>query len=297
MIKISKIIKTGLLGAILAIGFTGCIETKAYPPEYKKLHGTPEEINITYNFVDEINKKNIDNQRLINILQKKLSKNSNFFDKRRTYTVNYDVYYYGGKKVSYLPGMFNISYINGGHYGKNVETFVKFSFPIKIQNTNNIYNINIKFDPNYSITNNAVVLGHDIKLLNPFNVLKQDAMKMFNSLKNTPIIIRRSLKFKGEINTKYPDKAVYANFKRILGNYSWRDYNRDISEVKKQNTFSLMVNKTEFPLFVEVYPYRDGSKVIYSTNLGYIIDSKGNSTLSHKKIEELHKKIKDIINN
>jgi len=303
MIKINKILTTGTLGAILAIGLTGCLNTTAYPPEDKKLDVIPKEINLTYKFKDEINKTNISNEKIIGIFQKRLSKNSNIPDLRRTRRINSGFYYYQGKKIYYSSNTFYIDYINGGHQGrKDVESSVKFEIPIKIKQMNQIYNINIKFNKNYTIVDKAIVLGDEITLIKPLPVLKQDAIEMFNSLKTKPITISRSIEFKGEINTKFPDKAIYANFKRILGEFvNWRYWNQTsnekISESKKQNSFNLKIRGNSHPLHVEVYPYRDGSKVRYSTTIKYTIDSNGNSTLSEKDVENLHKRIKNIINN
>ena len=153
----------------------------------------------------------------------------------------------------------------------------------------------------YTIKPYTDAIGIKHKPLDKPNKLEDDAKRMFNSIKE-PIKITRSVEFKGEVNTKYPAKAVYANFKRILGEFkNWNSWTRNsgerISESKKQNSFILKLNERLYPLHVEVYPYRDGSKVVYSAKLKYTIDSKGNTTLTKEDIKQLHKKIEDIINN
>jgi len=76
----------------------------------------------------------------------------------------------------------------------------------------------------------------------------------FDSL-SKPISFLRTYKLKNEIVTTFPDKSVYANFVRKLGQYEYNSREK-ISEVKKKNTFNFKFQGRNYPLYVEVYPYQ-----------------------------------------
>jgi len=122
--------------------------------------------------------------------------------------------------------------------------------------------------------------------------INSDVEHIFSKL-NT-LYISRSFKLQEEINSKYPAQSIYANFKRMVGNYSYRN-NEHITESKKQNTFNLNVNGKNLPLYVEVFPYREGSKVKYSTTLPYKITQNG-SDLTKQDIENIKSQIAKIVN-
>jgi len=288
--KINKILTAGLIGATLVIGFTGCVSE---PLPAKKI--SIRDVGVIkqeYKFNDKLSKEEVSKNSIIHNLINKMSKNSNYYSIRRRGLREY------GKNISYKDNILKIEYINGEKHTTGTENLTKviFKLPCKItEKSKNDFLLNIKFSVNYDIKPFKDAIGMEIKPLDKLSNLENDAIKLFNVVKK-PITIKRYIEFKGEINTKYPDKAVYANFKRILGNYSWRE-NEKINDVKKQNTFTLKVNDKLYPLYIEVYPYRDGSKVVYSTTLRYVIDSKGGSTLNAKDVKALHKKIEDIVNN
>jgi len=50
------------------------------------------------------------------------------------------------------------------------------------------------------------------------------------------------------------------------------------------------------PLYVEVYPYRNGSKATYLVDLPYTIDSKGGMSINNKDIDVIKDKIEQIVN-
>jgi len=305
MMKINQILTTGLLGATLAIGFTGCGGTPIPP---KQMNASKiDAINIEYKFKDELQKIAISKQELSNILKQQIS-NSSAYTKKVIKSQNARKTY--GHVVEYKNNILTIDYLNGNQncgnqckskYGQVTQVIFDMNINIKEKSKNNFL-ITASFPQQYTIKPDSSFVGSEFDPLDKPNKLEADAKRMFNSLKDKPLEIQRKIEFKGEVNTKYPDKAVYANFKRILGEFvNWRSWSRSsnerISESKKQNSFILKVNGKSYPLHVEVYPYRDGSKVVYSTTLKYTINSKGNSTLNAKDIKELQKKIEDIINN
>jgi len=300
MVKMNQILKTGLLGATLAIGFTGCLGSK--PAIHKQMNNLKvDKINLEYKFQDELQSNSISQREILDVIKDNISSNSKYIKKVIKHNPTRNTY---GYIVEYKDNVFTINYVNGNQncgnycnskYGQVTQVIFDVKLNIK-EKSKNDFLIQGLFPQEYTIKPDSNVFGFEFSSLDNLNNLEKDAKRMFNSLKDKPLQIKRSIEFKSEVNTKYPDKAVYANFKRILGSYSWRN-NENISDVKKQNSFNLKVNGKSYPLHVEVYPYRDGSKVTYSTNLEYTVDSKGGSTLNVKDIKELHKKIENIINN
>ena len=289
MAKINKFLTIGMIGATLAIGLTGCGGMNNPLPPKQMTSAKIDTINVRYKFNDNINNISLTHSQMVQKITSHMKSNSKYINKKRRWNGGYnDVY---GKTVKNDNNEIIITYVNGDdncYKCENRESLTKviFKLPIKItENSKNNFTVSSSFPTNYIIRPHTDSLGMEHETLDSPSKLETDAKKMFNSLKTKPLTISRSVKFKGEVNTKYPDKAVYANFKRILG------------ESNKQNSFILKVKEKSYPLHVEVYPYRDGSKVVYSTTLGYTLDSKGGSTLSAKDIMELHKKIEAIINN
>lgn len=94
--------------------------------------------------------------------------------------------------------------------------------------------------------------------------LEADAKSTVSKL-NTIVVSESFIKeytatIEGEVNSKNTDSEVFGNFKRILGGWG-SDYQ---SDAKKANVFSLKVGDNSLPITIEVYPYRGGSKVVYS---------------------------------
>lgn len=302
----NKVLTTAVVGVTLAIGFSGCGGmNNPLPP--KQMNSTKiDSINVDYKFNDNINDISLSKNKMIQVITSHMSKNSKYKKKTIRNNPTKDTY---GQIVNFKDDHIVINFINGdqncSRKCENGESLTKvfFKLPTKVtENTKNNFTINSSFPVNYTIRPHTDAIGMEHETLDMPSKLEADAKKIFNSLKSKPLTISRSIEFKGEVNTKYPDKAIYANFKRILGEFrNWRYWSRTnnerISESKKQNSFDLKINKKSYPLHVEVYPYRNGSKVTYSTTLEYTIDSNGNSTLNPKDIKELHKKVESVINN
>ena len=68
------------------------------------------------------------------------------------------------------------------------------------------------------------------------------------------------------------------------------------TDIKKENSFNLSLNNINFPLQVEVYPYREGSKVVYTAPLSYTISSTGEVTLAKDDIDSIAILVNKIIN-
>ncbi len=275
--KINQILTTGVLGATLAIGFTGCGQSNLKP---KTVRNSPTSKSYTFIKTD-LSDKNVKSS-ILNRLN-------------RRYNIYKTTKYYNHERVKIE--------VDQKEHKINVD----------IRESSPLCDGHIVFDKTYKLneTKNNIVLT----LTNPKNVnfskdifytnligsklcmfegSTKDAIKAINYLPNK-IMLGRSIGFKGEVNSKYSMKSVYANLKRKLKPVSKRY--ESITPDKMKNKFYLDLDGYTYPTYFTVYPYRNGSKVVYSANLTYSIDSNGNTTLTKEDIKKLHKKIKNIINN
>ena len=305
MFNLSKTLKISLVGATLAVAFTGCGGMNNPLPPKQMQSQKSDTIEMSYKFNDDINDQQLSKNDMIRSVTTHMSNNSRYKNKRIIH--NRNVRPIAGKTVQYKDGNLVIDYVNGDkncHKCPNREALTKvfFELPTSIEETSkNSFNLKSSFPNQYTVRAHTDAVGMEHSTLDQPAVLEKDAINIFNSLKNKPITIKRKVEFKGEVNTKYPDKSVYANFKRLMGEFrNWRWWsstsNEKISETKKQNSFNLKVGNSSYPLHVEVYPYREGSKVTYTATLSYNIDSQGNATLKSSDIQDLHKKIEKIVN-
>ena len=202
---------------------------------------------------------------------------------------------YKGLKVNKNNNIYTFNYVNetllnsGNTYSGNTYTKTNTLFNVHATQVSNTITFNFPLTSTKEVETflnaSSSALGSEIRL-------ETDMKKIFSKLNTIPI--NKYYALNEEINSKYPAQSIYANFKRMIGKYSYRS-NERISESKKANTFNLKVNGQSLPLHVEVFPYRDGSKVKYSTELPYKITSNG-SNLTKQDIENIKVQITEIVN-
>ena len=215
-----------------------------------------------------------------------------------------DLYHVGGIEVSKHLNKYIIDYKYGTHFHGNNALYlteVVFKLQYKVLNNNTLeflYPISYTFIPGTDAT------GFSIDPLDKITNLEQDINRIFNKLDTIKIKIKRTYILKGEINAKYPSESIYANFKRILGTwnkgYYYTSSGKKVSstDIKKENTFILPVGKKYYyPIEIKVYPYRNGSKVIYKSVIPYTIGSDNTCSLTKEDIEKAKKFILKIVNN
>ena len=294
-------IKTFTATAVISLSILGC-STGPQPTQIKTITSPKKEITIKLNFPkkDPItdNKLKINKVQLLNEIKNK----TYHYSKYR----KYGVVRYGpindvaGIYVTYNNTNYKINYIRGEDYastGDIYKTEVIFKIPYKY----NINSIKLIYPNQYTLTPCNDAIGMGIDLLDKTSNLKKDVFNILNNLKNTKLYISKKYILKGEINTKYPANSIYANFKRLMGqytdNYYWTDSREKISPIEKKNVFNLKIKNNNYPLYIKVYPYRNGSKVVYKAYISYKINSDGTSTLTRQDIENAKKEIEKVINN
>jgi len=269
------------LTSIIVITMSGCGE--APKPVTKQLIKV-QPIKITFPKVDPITEEKIslNNLNLTNFITK-LSKY-----KRYRHVSNYkSLRYYRGVRVEDHKNIISISYINE-LIASSLHEESKATFDFLYEKKDNILIFQYPVSYTYIKEGSFPVQP----LLDSLENLEADSKNIFSQLKN--LSLDKKYKLIGEINSDFPATSIYANFKRMLGNYSYSG-NEKISESKKQNTFNLNVKGKNVPLYVEVFPYREGSKVKYSTVIPYKISQEG-SSLTKQDIDDIKAKITKIVN-
>ena len=211
-----------------------------------------------------------------------------------------------GFKTSNTEQSVIAEYINGTDWGNRYEeqhySREIASFGYKISPSGDMYDIVVAFPAQLTMAKGV----DPIPISGPsFFCKSEDAMDdltvKFNNLDNA--FIPRDLDLKGEINVEFDNSSVYANYERKIGRYKslektevstenstrpikkrhYSQNDRTGKEVKmddmdKKNIFNLKVNDEELPLEINVYPYRNGSKVVYQVTIPYKMTSKASIT-------------------
>lgn len=286
MKKLLLITKLGLFSIIFVLGVNGCQKN---PVQVKSI-GTIKSDKVVQFEVEKLTSKKIDNLNLVDFSSKIME--LSHLDKYDSYG-QCPVPDVRGVKVTKKREGYLIEYLNGRYYcnlGHTVATKISYLFKTKYQDSKIIFN----YPKSYKHSVGETLFGEH-EQFDTTSKLERDIQNIYQNLHK--ITIDKVYNFSGEIDTKYPDKSIYANFKRFLGNYDYIINPEEIDELKKRNTFSLEFKDRSYPLYVEVVPYRNGSKVTYSTEFYYSVSTDGKSSFSKNDILELHKKVQKIIEN
>jgi len=283
----------------ISLSIFGC-STGPQPTQTKPITSPKKEITIKLNFPkkDPVTNQSlqIHKNQLLSQIEDDMYNFSNYY--KFKIIGHGPVDKYAGIEITRNPNYYNIDYKNG-EYNTNqwFLTKVKFQVPYKYS-TNSIKLI---YPNQYTLIPCNDAIGVKIDLLDKPSNLKKDVFYVLNNLKNIKLSISKKYILKGVINAKYSADSIYANFKRLMGQYTgkyyWTNSTKSISPIEKENTFNLKIKKKIYPINIKVYPYRNGSKVVYKAYISYRINSDGTSTLIRQDIENAKKEIKEVVNN
>lgn len=289
----------GTMTSALLIGLSGCgpAAMQVKPMSGLSVSDRTKVLKLNFPEVDPVNgEKIIFNPNRYNFSNQiiKLSKYSKFHITR-----NGTIPDYKGLKVNKSSNKYILDYANG-EYNTNSWYLNSAKFTI-FYKTLNYNKISFTLDDKYKYQPCSDAIGVDIDPLDSLQNLENDSKNILSKIGTLQIVINKRYHFTGDINSKYEANSIYANFKRLAGTYNWHSYygNSDkekLTEVKKENSFNLKVNGKYIPLHVEVYPYRNGSKVQYEAYIPYTISSNGSASLSKIDIEKLKSEIANIVN-
>lgn len=298
-----SLMKNAIVILCASIMFVGCASVKQKPPVVTNLKESQKPVTIKFNtkYMSK-HDKNIFKYQIIPAFyssskypryKKEFSSASNHVDGVRLVKNKTDLV------IDYVYG--NISENSSRRY--EYVSKVVFKCPI-LEDTQdeNSYTLKIKYPTSYTVSTHTGRLG-DFDFVDPVDKLKKDAQHIYDNLVNSEM--KYTHKFTGEVNTKYPSDAIYANFQRLSGVYNrrqntwWSDSQSNVSghDIKKGNVFTLKYNGKAYPLKIDVYPYRDGSKVVYKSFVDYTINGKNEASLNDEIMKNIRQAITKIINN
>ena len=294
--KIKFVISLILFGLI----FIGC-GAGQLPPQTIPLSNGENKIKLIVPSIDLVGSP-IQDKQILDSLGLQLSDNSSYEKKTercRNGGMSCPLLQIVGVSSMYSNSQLSLIYTNGENYKPaRYEAKDIFNFPVSVQNdtTKGLYNFLVQY-PSSVISNSATDgLGKTIKQLDTLANLDADAKKLFTNLMNKKIPL--NLKIDGEINTKFNNASIYANFERKLGVYIWKaneiTTNMDITK-EKYFIYKFSDGKL-LPLHIKVYPYQDGSKIVYDIVVPYWVDMKGGMSISKQDIDTIRADIIKIAN-
>ncbi|MBI2384045.1 MAG: hypothetical protein HYV18_08240 [Gammaproteobacteria bacterium] len=124
--------------------------------------------------------------------------------------------------------------------------------------------------------------------------LAADMLRVYNHLKGS---IQRSVLVQGDADVEYEEKAIYANFERILGKYVPAQNDPVIKAFdpnRGSNFYKLRRGDTVQPVQVTIYPYRDKSKAVFEFFYSYYVVGDGTNTYSEQDVQSLKEKLAAI---
>ncbi|KAA1012927.1 hypothetical protein FVF58_08990 [Paraburkholderia panacisoli] len=153
----------------------------------------------------------------------------------------------------------------------------------------------ISLEPNVSVTRGTDAIGIPLSALAPTPALESELHDVLSNPDR--IIVRRQTHVEGEINVAFNSESTYANFMRKLGKYSFaRGDEPKTNDIEKSGAYKLTIGVETIPLFVDVVPYRNGSKVMYKMDVPYMLSASGAASPRQGDIDEAKKQIARVAN-
>lgn len=291
-------IKLGLLSAFVGLIFSGCGTAQLPPQQIAIAKQTSQVLSVKS---VNLSGDSIDKNTILSTVGNQFINGSSYRKKTSYPACNgCQIWNIVGVESKYSNERINLVYTSGEKYssGKIIEAKDVFNFPVNVEfdTKNGLYKITVDY-PDNVITNSAKDgLGATIDQLDNLKNLENDAKRLYANLKNQKVALE--LAINGEINTKYNDSSTYANFERMLGVYRWNDREKPTNvDIAKEKYFAFKLpDGQSMPLHIKVYPYQNGSKVVYDMPIKYSLDMNGGMSLSKQDMENIKKQISKIAN-
>lgn len=180
------------------------------------------------------------------------------------------------------------------------------NFDSLIESRKAIYMLEISASEDvYQVTMNCPKSYHDIGTLRggalpssePY-ITAEQAVQNFATIceKSAPAI--QSVEYvKGEIDSKFGSEDVFANFSRLLRLQS--DLKKEevkAFDIEKAEVFALSIPELDTALALSVFPYRGGSKALYSIKYPYTVRADGTSSYDPAVIAQARMRIEAVAN-
>lgn len=309
----------------LGIGFSGCVISTADKQVLKVPTNSTKTIQKEMFYVDTITKKEVTPEEFSKNIVPTFDYKKKYIDLSYSDCNEYGHCFITGTKAEVKQNVLNSYFIRG--YGNKpntprnepkshfkiydindkdmVRSLAVVQIPFKYEFKNNKFYVNATY-PN---TFDNYVIGkyglNDIPAFASEEEIKNETMKSFSNLEN--IQINREFELVSEVNSEYNTESIEANFKRLLQRFSilgfvHKDFIQQLGEERfsslmRENPYVISYNKELFPIKYKIVPYRNGTKVIYTADLLYKLNSNGTATITDKDIVKIKKVVEDIVNN
>ncbi len=309
----------------LGIGFSGCVVSTADKQVLKVPTNSTKTIQKEMFYVDTITKKEVTQEEFSQNIIPTFDYKKKYIDLSYNDCNEYGHCFITGTKAELKQNVLNSYFIRGyGHkpntpryepqshfkiYDINDKDMVRslalVQIPFKYEFKNNKFYVSATY-PN---TFDNYVIGkyglNDIPAFTSEQEIKNETMKSFANLEN--IQINREFELISEVNSEYNTESIEANFKRLLTRftilgYAHKDFIQQLGEKRfnllmEENHYVISYNKELFPIKYRIVPYRNGTKVMYTINLLYKLNSNGTATITDKDLDKIKKVVEDIVNN
>lgn len=201
-----------------------------------------------------------------------------------------------GVKFSKNENKIKIDYVKGYYIKPSYS--ISFEMLISISKTADNMTINVQY-PTHAVSKNTYFSVAIAEPLDTEEKLISDLENIYKKISNTSekAFIPKAVKLSGEVNSNYNDSSTYANFERLLGVYSWHEAKPSNVDITKEKYFSFKTADGNIvPLHLKVYPYKNGSKIVYDLEIPYKIYLNGISSFTKVEIENIKKDIAKIAN-
>lgn len=315
-----SLITIALIG-IVGIGFSGCMSNKVVQPLQVKTNKT-QTIHAELKYNDFLSNQPISQEEL----------KSNLVDNFDSSRIYRQIEYYKcskykyckvkGRKVELKNDTINIYYVRGMGYKlgmrKNqveakdifninskeaVRSLGLIEIPLNIKGDKNTFVIDTQFPATFKNVDYSGGMTNHVPLTTTANMQK-DSLQSFQTLKN--ITIARHQELSGEVNSKYDNVSIKANFKRLLNHFGvagigYRTYinslNRDyFRSLSKRDPLVITYKNRLYPVKFNIYPYRGGSKVKYIIEVAYTLNPNGTTNITKQDLENIKAEFAKIVN-
>ncbi|MDO9599090.1 MAG: hypothetical protein Q7J47_15345 [Azoarcus sp.] len=175
---------------------------------------------------------------------------------------------------------------------------IAVSFPLVIEESDTEYKVTLQCPK---------TMWSDIQDFSITGIPKWNNEKIGTSVSNacasTAVLVPYTEEFKGEINTAFNDVSVFSNYKRKLSPVPatvWHAYRDELKvtslDIEKSQQFLVPSPRGNVIASVVVFPYRNGSKVVYAFGYRYFVKGDGTTTYSQAEVDGIKKMMADTAN-
>jgi len=148
-----------------------------------------------------------------------------------------------------------------GKKDKEYSSYVRYQVQVDVEEKEDRYIVTL------IPTNKEAIRGCSPSCITHYDIPDFTEEQLLEFLSNATV------RFNVEIDSTYDTESTYANFRRILKEETFRQpYKDDVTGKIYKSAFYLPKDEEQAKLFVEVFPYRNGSKAVINVEMPVSVD-------------------------